>query len=366
VNEDPAAAARDALDRARLDARADRRAVADARRHLAIVTLQLSRVEAALPLLRARVRAAYEVFTESAVELYAGSSPGPAIASDLFDGHTAIDVGRATTFASTSTMRADQSFDALRRAQRGLEQREQRLQAQKRLQRAFVLILKRHATALSRQTRIAAQNLRRVEATQDAWRYFAAVDLQNHAYAAAVEAAVSAGRPVPKLGRRSGPAVPDDAAKVPVEQLICPVDALVAFRDDWTQPRGSFRVHEGNDILAARGSPNVALTDGIAVREVGGLGGNAIHLIADNGDFYFYGHLDHFAGKFNARGRRRVHEGDVVGYSGNTGNAAGGPVHTHFEIHPASGPPLNPYHVLTEICAGQLHGRPQIAPGKYD
>ena len=37
-----------------------------------------------------------------------------------------------------------------------------------------------------------------------------------------------------------------------------------------------------------------------------------------------------------------VHAGDVIGYVGNTGDAAGGPTHDHFEWHPNSIPP-NPY-----------------------
>jgi murein DD-endopeptidase MepM/ murein hydrolase activator NlpD len=49
-----------------------------------------------------------------------------------------------------------------------------------------------------------------------------------------------------------------------------------------------------------------------------------------------------------------VKQGDVVGYTGNTGNASGGPVHTHFQVHPGGGPPINPYPFLVEMCATQL------------
>ena len=37
-----------------------------------------------------------------------------------------------------------------------------------------------------------------------------------------------------------------------------------------------------------------------------------------------------------AQNRTHVHPGDVVGFVGNTGDAAGGAYHLHFEVHPAS------------------------------
>ncbi|HEX5094755.1 MAG TPA: M23 family metallopeptidase, partial [Acidimicrobiia bacterium] len=86
---------------------------------------------------------------------------------------------------------------------------------------------------------------------------------------------------------------------------------------------------------------------------IGGLGGNSIWLTTDDGNAYYYAHLDGFAGEFDANNQRRVVKGEIVGYVGNTGNAAGGPTHTHFEIRPQNIGPVNPYPMLKEMCAVQ-------------
>ena len=73
------------------------------------------------------------------------------------------------------------------------------------------------------------------------------------------------------------------------------------------------------------------------------LGGITLSLIGDNGNRYYYGHLSAYEGV-----RRRVEQGQVIGYVGDTGNAIGVP-HLHFEIHPNFGVAVNP----TAVGAGR-------------
>jgi len=77
----------------------------------------------------------------------------------------------------------------------------------------------------------------------------------------------------------------------------------------------------------------------------GGISGLGVWLYGDDGNLYYYFHLDRYEG-----GDRRVQQGDVVGYTGNTGDASGGATHTHFEIHPGGGPAVNPYPTVVAIC----------------
>jgi murein DD-endopeptidase MepM/ murein hydrolase activator NlpD len=114
--------------------------------------------------------------------------------------------------------------------------------------------------------------------------------------------------------------------------------------NDWGFPRSGGRFHEGNDLFAPRGRPAVATVSGTVEQTVGQLGGNQVKLYGDDGVSYYYTHLD----RFGSSGR--VSAGTIVGYVGNTGNAAGGATHVHFEIHPGGGDAVNPYPRLSAAC----------------
>lgn len=125
--------------------------------------------------------------------------------------------------------------------------------------------------------------------------------------------------------------------------LRCPVQGGATLMNDWGFPRSGGRFHEGNDLFAPRGTPVVAVVSGTATQTTGRLGGNQVKLVGDDGATYHYTHLHSF-GKAG-----RVAAGDVIGTVGNTGNAAGGPTHLHFEIH-ARGSAVNPYPLIAPHC----------------
>lgn len=126
--------------------------------------------------------------------------------------------------------------------------------------------------------------------------------------------------------------------------LRCPVQGGARFGNDWGFPRSGGRFHEGTDLFAPRGRPAVAVVSGTVVQTIGRLGGNQVKLAGDDGVSYSYTHL----GGFGARGR--VSAGTVIGYVGNSGNAAGGPTHVHFEVHPGGGAAVNPYPRVSGVC----------------
>ncbi len=129
--------------------------------------------------------------------------------------------------------------------------------------------------------------------------------------------------------------------------MVCPVNGHVAFSNDWHAPRAGGQIHEGNDVMAPRGTPVVAVVAGVVGVRFGARSGNAVWFSGDDGNAYFYAHFEWPPAVPDGA---HVHRGDVIGYMGNSGDAAGGPTHTHFEIHPHNGDPINPYPTLLLIC----------------
>jgi murein DD-endopeptidase MepM/ murein hydrolase activator NlpD len=131
--------------------------------------------------------------------------------------------------------------------------------------------------------------------------------------------------------------------------LVMPVVG-VEFRqvsDSYGDPRSGGRSHRGVDIFAPRWTEVVAVTWGrIDSIGNGGLGGRTIWLRGEDGRSYYYAHLEDWA-----RGLRQgmsVSPGQLIGYVGNSGNAATTPTHLHFEVRDGRGGSVNPYYVLAD------------------
>jgi peptidoglycan hydrolase-like protein with peptidoglycan-binding domain len=131
--------------------------------------------------------------------------------------------------------------------------------------------------------------------------------------------------------------------------VVFPVRGPHSYTDDYLAPRAT-GPHHAIDIIAARGTPVVAVADGTIdslSREDTGLGGLRIWLRDDAGTTYYYAHLSAIA--VTLAPGVRVAAGQAIGAVGRTGNARGGVHHLHFEMHPGGGPPANPYRELRDV-----------------
>jgi murein DD-endopeptidase MepM/ murein hydrolase activator NlpD len=127
-----------------------------------------------------------------------------------------------------------------------------------------------------------------------------------------------------------------------------PMIGKCSFVDSWHAPRPGGRLHEGVDIIGARGLPLVAVKDGVITKMVTNqtLSGNAIRLTIADGTYFYYAHLDAFAEGITIG--TQVVAGQVIGYNGSTGSTT---PHLHFEVHPRGGAAVNPYPFVKAVDA---------------
>ena len=272
------------------------------------LTDEITRLEAEIPALRQKADALRELVKRRSAALYTGFDPGV-----TFDATTAadqIDSARHAYLTESATSYDVDLAAQLRQTADELQAAEELLKVKKAEQERVVAQLAEDQKAIE---------LRLLESQ-------AALDKLNALVAA---------------GATSGA----DGGLVETAAGMCPVKGVVAFTNDWGQPRSGGRTHQGTDMFAAMGTPVVAVVDGTLTGNSGGLGGIGLDLHGDDGVKYYYAHL---SGIEVASGR--VQQGDVIGYVGDTGNALGGPPHLHFQLHPGEGEPVNPYPTVKVLC----------------
>jgi hypothetical protein len=153
-------------------------------------------------------------------------------------------------------------------------------------------------------------------------------------------------------------AVPKKGA-VPV--LIFPVAGTATYIDDFGQARAG-GTHQGNDLMAAKKTPVVAVEAGtVKFWTTSANAGCMLYLHGDSGTTYMYIHLNNdltmrndnrgkcVPGVSYARGLKdgaKVSAGQMIGYVGDSGDANGIASHLHFEVHPGGGAAVSPYPYL--------------------
>jgi murein DD-endopeptidase MepM/ murein hydrolase activator NlpD len=105
--------------------------------------------------------------------------------------------------------------------------------------------------------------------------------------------------------------------------------------------------HTGIDLAAPLGQPVYAAADGVVVAASRATEGYGDHVIIahDSHTFTLYGHLESFAVKPGDT----VHQGQLIGMVGSTGNSTG--PHTHFEVR-VDGTPTDPAPYLPPLPQG--------------
>lgn len=156
-------------------------------------------------------------------------------------------------------------------------------------------------------------------------------------------------------------APPPAAARNPPAKIIFPVVGPAQFSDDFGAPRAQGG-HQANDVLAAWRAPLVAVEDGtVKVWTRSATAGCMLYLYGRSGTTYQYVHLNNdvtprndnsggcVPGVAYAPGLvdgQRVRAGALLGFVGDSGDAAGKHPHVHFELHPRDGGAVSPYRWL--------------------
>ncbi len=158
----------------------------------------------------------------------------------------------------------------------------------------------------------------------------------------------------PKQAEEEEKATEDLMEDLRGQELLMPVKG-VGFenvKDSFQESRGD-HLHEAVDILAPRGTPVVAVSDGKIVKLFSSVrGGITIYQFDPEEKYaFYYAHLEKYAEDIEEGDS--VDRGDVIGYVGTTGNAPKDTPHLHFAIFKLNsdkrwweGTAIDPYPIL--------------------
>jgi len=150
----------------------------------------------------------------------------------------------------------------------------------------------------------------------------------------------------------------DDYDRLSERRLTLPIHNLTArdIHDTFEQGRANGQPHEATDLLAPRGTPVLAIEDGVIQKLfLSKPGGITIYEFDPQGIYcYYYAHLERYAEGLHEG--MQVRQGEVIGYVGTSGNAPPNTPHLHFAIFRLGpekrwwqGTAINPYPLLIKL-----------------
>jgi murein DD-endopeptidase MepM/ murein hydrolase activator NlpD len=325
---DPLAAAQARVEAARRAANEAGASYEAAQNAYYTLQVEIVRNRATLDSLRAEVTALAARARARAVEAYVGQSQVGV--GQIVSGGDILDTARRTEFLDRVNAIGDDAVDRLGAMSEDLTIRERALSKQLERQKTVTASLRAQQDSI-------LQALARAKSAEAQLRARIAEERRKKAARARVARAERV---------LNGAATTVGASGVIIGggSWACPAPGS-SFVDTFGAPRSGGRRHQGNDMMAPFGSPIVAVVSGSIEHSTSNLGGNQIWLHGSDGNSYFYAHLSSYVGP-----PRSVVLGELIGRVGNTGDAAGGPTHLHFEIHPGGGAAVDPYSTLRAHC----------------
>ena len=187
-----------------------------------------------------------------------------------------------------------------------------------------------------------------------------AITSQGNSLPPTLKSEVGSDKTVPNTQSASVSAL--DYAVLSQRDLLIPVRGVspVDLKDSFNELRGGTRRHNAIDIPAPRGTPVLAVDDGVVKKLFTSIPGGLTIYEFDGQQIYcyYYAHLDHYADGLMEG--MLVRRGDILGYVGTTGDAPANTPHLHFEItklgpdkHYWQGIDINPYPILNHAPPAQ-------------